>query len=189
MTKAEIRKLYSVKRQELSHSDLLKLDDLLLIQFQKMSFPGVELLLSYMPMQHKTEPNATLYTRYFFHMNPGVHIAYPVTDFRNLSMQAFVVNEDTAFIETKQGIAEPVDALLVEPEAIDMVFVPFLACDKKGYRVGYGKGFYDRFLKECRPDIIKLGFSYFDPVEEISDVEPFDVPLDYCITPQAVFKF
>jgi 5-formyltetrahydrofolate cyclo-ligase len=64
-----------------------------------------------------------------------------------------------------------------------------LICDTKGYRVGYGKGFYDRYLAHCRKDVVKIGFSYFDPVEKITDTDQFDVPLTYCITPQHIYEF
>ena len=75
------------------------------------------------------------------------------------------------------------------PAEIDLVFVPLLAFDKKGFRVGYGKGFYDKWLAGCRPDCIKVGFSYFEPVESIDDRHEFDVPLNLCITPHNVYVF
>ena len=70
-----------------------------------------------------------------------------------------------------------------------MVFVPMVAFDMKGYRVGYGKGFYDRYLPRCRPDVIKIGFSFFDPVDNIKDIADFDVPLNFCITPSRIYEF
>jgi len=69
------------------------------------------------------------------------------------------------------------------------VLVPLLSFDKKGFRVGYGKGFYDRFLMQCKSDCIKIGLSYFDPIDVIDDADEFDVPLDFCITPQKVYVF
>ena len=70
-----------------------------------------------------------------------------------------------------------------------MVFVPLLAFDKKGHRVGYGKGFYDKFLSECKPDAIKIGLSFFEPEELITDVFESDVKLDYCVTPNSIHAF
>ena len=70
-----------------------------------------------------------------------------------------------------------------------MVILPLLAFDQQGYRVGYGKGFYDKFLSGCREDCLKVGFSYFEPIETIDDCNEFDVPLDLCITPQNVYVF
>ena len=70
-----------------------------------------------------------------------------------------------------------------------MVFVPLLAYDKQGNRVGYGKGFYDNFLSKCKPETIKIGLSFFPPEEKIKDVSESDVKLDFCVTPEEVFRF
>jgi 5-formyltetrahydrofolate cyclo-ligase len=70
-----------------------------------------------------------------------------------------------------------------------MIIIPLLAFDEKGYRVGYGKGFYDRYLKECREDCLKIGLSYFEAVPSVDDAAEFDVPLDFCITPQRTYVF
>lgn len=77
----------------------------------------------------------------------------------------------------------------MEPKKIEVVFVPLLAFDKQGNRVGYGKGFYDRFLKQCKTDVVKIGLSLFDAEEEIEDVLENDIPLDYCITPNKIHEF
>ncbi len=70
-----------------------------------------------------------------------------------------------------------------------MIFVPLLAIDKKGFRIGYGKGFYDKWLAHCRQDCIKVGFSYFEPIDRIDGLHEFDLPLDICITPHNVYVF
>jgi len=77
----------------------------------------------------------------------------------------------------------------VSESEIDLIFVPLLAFDETGNRVGYGKGFYDKFLTKCRPDAIKVGLSYFEAIDRISDSEQFDIPLNYCITPQRIYEF
>ena len=92
-------------------------------------------------------------------------------------------------LKNEFNIYEPEEGNRVDPTEIDMILVPLLAYDKKGYRVGYGKGFYDKFFAGCRKDCIKAGFSYFEPVDEITDKADFDVPLDLCITPQTVYVF
>ncbi len=189
MTKKELRIKYRAKRLSLSETQRTKLNDLLLIQFQKLSFENVQVLLSYMPMPHTAEPETSLFTRYLQHSIPGLQVAYPVTDFDAVSMQAIITCEDTEFAMNEFQISEPVAGNKTDPKAIDLIFVPMLNCDAEGYRVGYGKGFYDRYLKQCRKDVITIGFSYFEPTENIDDKNENDVPLDYCITPDCIYEF
>ena len=70
-----------------------------------------------------------------------------------------------------------------------MVFVPLLAYDKQGNRVGYGKGFYDNFLSKCKPETIKIGLSFFPPEDKIDDVFESDVKLNFCVTDSQIFEF
>lgn len=189
MTKKELRVKYKARRLALSEKERIKLDDLLLIQFQKLSFENVQVLLSYMPMQHTAEPQTHLFSRYLEHIIPGLQTAYPRTDFTTNSMQAIAVDEDAEFAMNEFEITEPVGDTIVEPQAIDLVFVPMLIADISGYRVGYGKGFYDRYLQQCKEDIIKISFSYFEPVERIDDVHQLDVPINYCVTPHCIYEF
>jgi 5-formyltetrahydrofolate cyclo-ligase len=189
MTKKELRNIYREKRNALTATEQDKLDDLLLIQFQKAELPFINTLLSYWPIEENKEPNAHLFTDYLEFRNPELLVAYPKTDFIINEMEAVATNEETEFIKNEQNIYEPESGNRMAPADIDMILVPLLAFDKKGYRVGYGKGFYDKYLADCRKNCIKAGFSYFDPVDEITDKGDFDVPLDLCITPQSVYVF
>jgi 5-formyltetrahydrofolate cyclo-ligase len=190
MTKIFLRELYKEKRSAMTELDRLRADDLLLIQFQHLAISNeVSVLLSYWPIQRHAEPNTHLMTDYLQFRMPGLQIAYPVTDFAENSMHILLVDDTTDFKINEYGIAEPVSGMQVEPIAIDMVFVPLLVFDTKGNRVGYGKGFYDRFLPACRKDVIKIGFSFFEPVEAIDGISQFDVPLTIGITPNAIYEF
>ena len=87
------------------------------------------------------------------------------------------------------GVPEPLSGILIPPEKIEVVFVPLLVFDTQGNRVGYGKGFYDRFLAACSPQVINVGLSFFEPVERIADVDAFDIPLTACVTPLRSYLF
>lgn len=189
MTKKELRTLYRNKRMIIDPRKRLQLDDLLLLQFQRLDYASVGTLLTYWPLSQHSEPNTHLFNGYLRHMVPGLRFAYPLTDVVNTQMTALAIHEDTVYHTNQWGITEPREGEVVPPEAIDMVFVPLLAFDRQGYRVGYGKGFYDRYLAQCRADVVKIGFSYFAPVERIADTDQFDVPLTYCITPQQTYEF
>lgn len=189
MIKNELRKIYRDKRNVLSDSERTKLDDLLLIQFQKAVLPFINSLLSYWPIDENNEPNTHLFTDFLEFKNSGLITAYPKSDFFMNEMVAVSTNEETSFLMNEFNIYEPEEGNHLAADEIDMVLVPLLAFDKNGYRVGYGKGFYDKFLAGCRKDCIKVGFSYFEPADEITDKDDFDVPLDLCITPQKVYVF
>lgn len=87
------------------------------------------------------------------------------------------------------GIPEPEEGILTDPKTIDMILVPLLAFDKQGHRVGYGKGYYDRFLKDCRTDAQKIGLSFFSPEEKIVDTFSEDFLIDMVVTPDKIFRF
>ena len=189
MTKKELRKIYRAKRSALTPQQRLKLDDLMLIQFQQLSLPFMETILSFYPLEEKGEMDTFIFTDYLQFTNPGLVVAYPKTNLEACTMQAVATTSETLFEDNEWGIPEPAAGEMVEPQYIDAVLVPMLAFDEKGNRVGYGKGFYDRFLQHCRQDCITIGLCYFDPVPQIEDANDYDVTLNYCITPQRVYVF
>jgi 5-formyltetrahydrofolate cyclo-ligase len=189
MQKKEARRIFKQKKEALSASQQMKWDDLLLIQFQTVDWPQLSTVLSFYPILEMKEINSFILTDYLHFRNPSLQLFYPKTNFNDYSMQAIHCTADTSFEENANGLFEPAQGEPVNPLELDMVIVPLLAFDKKGYRVGYGKGFYDRFLQSCHDDCLKVGVSYFEPVEAIEDTAEFDVPLDLCITPQQVYVF
>jgi len=189
MTKEEARRIYKEKRKELSAPERAKLDDLMLIQFQTLSFPGIDYLLSFWPIGENNEPNTHLFTDFLEFRNPALKVLYPKSDFERMDMDAIEIEADAPFHKNAWNIYEPMTGTVTDAGIIDMVFVPLLIFDKKGYRVGYGKGFYDKYLKLCKPDCLKVGFCYFDPVDEIEGRQDFDVPLSLYITPHTSYVF
>ena len=189
MLKKEARKIFREKRKTISSNEKMKFDDLLLIEFQKVSLPFLSNVLSFYPAEENNEPDTFTITRYLRFKYPGLQIAYPKADLSNHSMKAIVCEQEEVFLKNSFFISEPLSCESLHPSEIDMVLVPLLAFDKKGIRVGYGKGFYDRFLLQCKKDCIKIGLSYFEPIDAVEDADEFDVPLDFCITPQKVYVF
>lgn len=103
-------------------------------------------------------------------------------------MEHFELKRDTQLIENTWGIPEPLDANHCT-DTPDVVFIPLLAFDFEGNRVGYGKGYYDRYLYTLPSNVLKIGISLFAPVEYIDDSDEFDIQLDYCITTKLVYDF
>tara|TARA_R110000868_G_scaffold124959_4_gene330082 strand:+ start:11201 stop:11761 length:561 start_codon:yes stop_codon:yes gene_type:complete len=106
-----------------------------------------------------------------------------------IDLTHFLLTDNTLIKINKWNVPEPVDGIEINPSKIDVVFIPLLAFDTKGNRIGYGKGYYDNFLSQCRKDVLKVGLSFFEPVVTIADVLESDVPLDYCVTPNKIYKF
>jgi 5-formyltetrahydrofolate cyclo-ligase len=108
---------------------------------------------------------------------------------RTKDLTHILLTDTTELKLSTLGIPEPISGLEVKPSLLDVIFVPLLCFDLFGHRIGYGGGYYDRFLSKCRPDARKIGLSFFGPEAKISDIEPTDIPLDGCVTPEAYYAF
>jgi 5-formyltetrahydrofolate cyclo-ligase len=120
---------------------------------------------------------------------PKIKTVVPRINSATQQLESHEFHSGTKLSPNNWQIAEPEGENLVKPTEIDLVVVPLLCFDKKGFRVGYGKGFYDKFLANCRKDCLKIGLSYFSSIEEISDTNKYDVTLDYCLTPEKIYTF
>lgn len=191
MKKEDIRKLYKEKRSGLSLKQRVKMDDLLLIQFQQAAIDIPSLIMTYSPIIALNEFDPQVITDYCYFKNPGQQLFYPVMldGKKHPEIISVIVHDETVFKTNRYGIEEPIDGIDMFPTEIDLVIVPLLSFDIYGNRVGYGKGYYDRFLRRCRKDCIKIGFSYFEPIDQVEDINKFDVKLDFGITPNSIFAF
>ena len=111
------------------------------------------------------------------------------SNFGTGTMGHYLLTDNTVIKKNNYNIPEPVDGIEISSNKINVVFVPLLAFDKAGNRVGYGKGFYDTFLAECNPKTLKIGLSFFEAENQIEDVFKNDVTLDYCVTPNEIYSF
>lgn len=101
-----------------------------------------------------------------------------------------LINHKTVFEENSWGISEPKDLFeIVDANYTDCIIVPLLAYDSKGTRVGYGGGYYDRFLAEVEKEVPKVGVSFFPPTAEDLPAKSFDIPLTHIVSPQGICKF
>ena len=189
MIKKELRRVYREKRNHLTLQEGEKYNDLILINFQQLQLPFISCMHTYISSEKLGEPDTSAITRYLQFKNPGLTVLAPKVDFASGGMQHFHFHEETELVENEYGILEPLSNVFSDAKEIDLVLVPLLAFDKHGFRVGYGKGHYDKFLATCRKDVIKIGISFFDPVDAIEDIDQFDVALNFCITPEDVFEF
>jgi len=185
MKKEKLRKDFLEKRKKLGESQISLDDQIVKRFFTSFSFIGKQLIHIYIPIQKFNEVNTNLLIEEFKRRNQRITV--PVITRDNLISRE--INQDTNWRENNWNITEPVNGVEIDPLMIDVVIVPLLAYDTKGFRVGYGKGYYDKFLKQCRNDILKIGLSYFPPVEMIDDIDLNDVPLSFCVTPEKLYEF
>ena len=187
MKKSELRPKYKALRKQLSEN-----------QIEEMSLAVANKLLTlpiwentyfhiFLPITEHHELN----TEFILHLLSGKdkEIIISKSDFETRNMTHFLLTDNTKIKKNEYNIREHVDGIEVPSHKIEVVFVPLLAFDKKGHRAGYGKGFYDKFLSECKPETIKIGLSFFEAEELIEDVFEGDVQLDYCVTPEKVYQF
>jgi 5-formyltetrahydrofolate cyclo-ligase len=187
MLKKELRQKYKMVRQNLTTTEIEEKSLAIANEILKLPIWEKTYFHVFLPIEEQKEVN----TEFILHLLAGKdkEIVISKSDFATRNMTHFLLTDNTRIKKNEYNIPEPVDGLEVPATKIDVVFVPLLAFDKKGNRVGYGKGFYDKFLAGCKPETIKIGLSFFEPEEQISDVFENDVLLDYCVTPNGVWAF
>jgi 5-formyltetrahydrofolate cyclo-ligase len=190
MNKSELRRTYLEKRAALTSDERAGASKEIARRFfDAFDLVDVGKLHCYLSIDEFGEVDTSpIYTRIWTEM-PTVQIVCPRVDRQADDLLHIEIGPDTQYTVSKWGIREPADGRMVGPEEIDLVLVPLLCLDGDGYRVGYGKGFYDRFLSRCRPDCVTVGLSYFPHIARIEDIREYDVPLDMCITPTELITF
>ena len=187
MTKKELRLKYKELRQGLQQEEIETSSIAIANQLLKLPIWDKTYYHVFLPIEELKEVN----TEFILHILSGKdrEIVLSKSDFEARTMKHFLLTDNTKIAKNEYNIPEPIDGLEVPVAKIEVVFVPLLAFDELGNRVGYGKGFYDKFLSECNKKAIKIGLSFFAAETEIESVYTNDVKLDYCITPNKVYIF
>jgi 5-formyltetrahydrofolate cyclo-ligase len=190
MLKADLRKTYLARQRKLSHAEHLEKSELVAANFFKaFDLTNVRFLHGFLPIEKNREIDTWLIFQKIWRDFPHITTVVSRVDFEKMTLENVVVSSHTKLVFNRWHILEPEDGETIDAQKIDAAVIPLLAFDKKGFRAGYGKGFYDKFLSECRSDMLKIGLSYFSPVEEIADLHEFDVKLDFCVMPDGVINF
>jgi 5-formyltetrahydrofolate cyclo-ligase len=187
MLKKELRQKYKELRKQLSENDIEEWSLQIANQLIRLDIWQHSFYHLFLPIESQKEVN----TEYILQVLAGKdkNIVLSKSDFSTREMTHFLLTDNTKIKKNDYDIPEPIDGLEVPVSKIDVVFVPLLAFDEKGNRVGYGKGFYDKFLAECKPEILKIGVSFFESDALVLDVLNTDIQLDLCVTPTKVYNF
>lgn len=187
MLKSDLRKHYLQVRKQLS-DEKVATDSLTIskVFFQEIDLSSIKTIHVFLPIATQKEIDTFLIINELRLKFPQINIIIPRSNPETFEMENYLFTEKTILEKNQWNILEPKpeSTTMIPPTEVDLVIIPLLVFDKSGNRVGYGKGFYDRFLSECRPNTVKIGVSIFPPVEAISDISEFDIPLDMCICPK-----
>lgn len=192
VTKAFLRKDFSIRRLALTVDEAEQKNSLITDKtIQLLSRISFEVIHLFLPQRNKHEVDTWKILSRLWLIFPAKTVVVPYVVPGTRQMHHHLFTPETVLIDNKWGIPEPnpLTTPQILPEKIDVVLLPLLAFDKRGYRVGYGGGYYDRFLSECKPEVVKIGLSFFDPIDQIKDVDEFDIPMNYCVTPAKVWKW
>lgn len=190
MTKKELRAKYKNLRSQLSNADL---------EIKSKS------ICKNLLAQFNLDASTTLSTR------KKVSVFIPISKFNEINTWLIIDSTKADFYlpvinekdelkqiqfegkhqlkQTAWGILEPQFGNEIAANQLDIVLVPLLTINKNGKRVGYGKGYYDKFLAKCKSDCLFIGLYQFDELEVIDDLHDSDIALHYCVTPTRVIKF
>ena len=182
MKKQELRALYKQKRKDLTEIQIKGLQENIYQQIYNLDLSTVKNVHLFLSMPKFKEIDTTPLITYF--RNENKRIVVSKCNFKDNTLSHFYLEEDTVLSFNKFGVLEPVAAELVEENKLDLIFIPMLISDDKKFRVGYGKGFYDRFLLNCRKDAKFIGLNFFPPITAIEDKNEFDIPLHQVIYPK-----
>ena len=187
MTKAEIRQLFKAKRAQLSPYDISKISaQVQALVLDSFSFSS-KFISIYLPIEQQRE--ISTYGLLEDIILKGGHPVLSKANFNDHSLTLYHYEHPSQLEISAYGIPEPKYGRTLLANKLDFVFVPLLALNSEGQRVGYGKGFYDRLLKQCKPECIFIGLHLFDEFVSISDLNAEDIPLHICFTPGGIYDF
>lgn len=117
-------------------------------------------------------------------LKDGKKIAVPKVLSNEGIMAAIKIEDLNALRPGRYNILEPTSN--DEAKDVDLAIVPGLLFNKRGYRVGYGKGFYDRYLKG--KNLLSIGICFEFQVTDLNFQNEFDIPVDYICTEKSIYK-
>lgn len=190
MEKKELRKVMLAERCQFSLEDVeassVKICEQYFAGFSPDKPTTVHVFL---PILKHREIDTWQIIRLLWEKFPQCRVAVPITNFQTHELEHYIITPETEIKENHWGIPEPVNAQQISEAEIDVILLPLLAFDMRGHRLGYGKGYYDRFLAKCRPETVRIGLSLLPPVPEIKGTHEGDKLLHYCITPEKQYTF
>lgn len=150
---------------------------------EAIDWSKARLLLAYAPVRGEVDPSGVVEAFW----ERGLAVAFPSVDREE---RRLIPRRVSSFAELEAGAygipAPPRSSPEVRPREIDVVLVPGLAFDRRGYRLGYGGGYYDRFLPALRPGALKVGLAYARLLWDELPAEAHDQAVDCVVTEEGI---
>lgn len=184
MDKQELRAYLKQKRAEIPPEQKKKADRIIVETIAASSaFRRAETVLLYAPRGSEID----LIPLVRLARGGGKRVAFPRCDTETNTMRFFVLESDARLVKGAYGIFEPpLDAPLCETDESTLCILPGLSFDPEGGRLGYGKGYYDRFLADFKG--VTLGAAYAALVAKKLPTEEHDVPVQILVTERGEMK-
>ncbi|PQJ68472.1 5-formyltetrahydrofolate cyclo-ligase [Polaribacter butkevichii] len=182
MKKEELREIYKQKRIDLTEHEVASFQENIYQQIYNLDTSSVKNVHLFLSMRKFNEIDTQPIINFF--RKKHIKIVVSRCNFKDDTLSHFYLEEDTVLELNKFGVPEPINAVEVDEKELDLIFVPLLISDELNYRVGYGKGYYDRFLSKCTDQAQFIGVNFFKPIYQIEDSNEFDIPLHQVIYPK-----
>ena len=183
ITKSEIRKINKTKRAKMDLAESVRKSSAAAEVFLSSEiYKSAKQIMLYMPLGNEVDTTAVIKAAFC----DGKQLVFPVTDGKTGEIIPHYAAEDTVFKKGAFSIQEPYGTSIADLSQVDVILVPGITFDKKGARVGFGKGYYDRLLKNTIA--LKIGFCYdFQICEEI-EAEGHDIRMDLLISESGLIQ-
>jgi len=189
MDKNTLRKVYLEKRKFLSQAEYESRNEMLshrFIQFiERHQFKSIH---SFIPIKKNKEPDTFPFIQFLWTQKADIDVLTGVSDLKSPIMKHVKITQETTFLENAWGIPEPKDGISYPVDKIDCVLVPMVVGSKSGHRIGYGKGYYDRFLQKCSSETLFVGITLGPLLDGNLYSDHYDIPMDVMITPYEVME-
>lgn len=190
LTKIALRQQFKAQRTQLNSADLQEKSQAISHRFfEFFNLSTIRYLHLFLPISRFNEIDTWIIANTVWNNYPHITLVTAKSDLKTTEMTHHIFDAKTKIVKNAWGIPEPVNTLPCPEKMLDMILLPLLCFDKQGARVGYGKGFYDKFLQKCRTDTLKVGLSLFEPVDKIVDTMLYDINMNFCVTTKNVCVF
>ena len=190
MNKEVLRKVFLEKRLTLSTREWERRSQLLEdLFFNNIDLSSIQILHVYLPIEDRKEPQMWNLLGRLKEEYPEVKVCVSKTIWKDHSLVHYLLEGPDQLKLSKYGIPEPTTGIQIADKDIDMVLIPLISFDRKGNRIGYGGGFYDRFLEKLPKQCKKIGFTIATSLDYIPYNENFDIPMDACLSPLGFIEF